>query len=922
MVLIQHLCYKYYLGKSEFIFYLCLMFPIILISQPSLETLTKNIHYRQIGPSRQGGRVVSIAVSQQNPFTFYMAGGPGGVWKTENNGNTFYPIFDNENISSIGDITLAPSNDNILWVGTGEANLRNSTYYGNGVYKSLDAGKTWQHMGLNESHHIGRVLIHPKYPDIVYVAAQGHYYSENPERGIYKTINGGKTWKKSLEIEINDRHIGATEIKMDNNNPNILYAVTYDRLRTPWMFKNNGEGSSIYKSSDGGESWKKLTNGLPSGKLGKIGIDIYNKNPNILYANIDNANPNPNNNRPVLHEIYRSDDAGESWYKVSADGESIGNRSNYYGQIIIDPNDHLHIYVLSPIVHESFDGGKTWGQYIRYGGDNHVLWINPNDSRHMMMGYDYGMAITHDQGKNWYHPDEIPMGQFYAIGVDMDYPYNVYGGTQDFGSWKGPSTKKGRFPIRFEDWEHINGGDGFYNLVDPDDSRWLYSSSQFGHITRIDQKTGSRKTIVDDRNDDFRFNWNTPLLISPHNSKTLYVGAQLVLRSINQGESWENISPDLAGFDIDKKGFGPFIYGTLTTLDESPIEEGVIWTGSDNGNVHITRDGGKIWTKLNSNIVGNPGYWVSRITASNHIPGTAYVTYSGLRRDDFRPFIFKTEDFGKTWVSLVSNLPNESINVIKEDYKNPNLLFLGTDKAVYTSLNNGNSWIKLKNNMPTIPIHDLVIHPRENDLVVGTHGRSIYIADISPLQELTDEILEKDVYLFDIEPKIQWRMVSQPAVSAQNFVGENEPAGITINYYLKEKMVINKIKLTIYDGEEVIDELLGTNKIGINSIQWGMTKRKYRTSEEKIEWEKEQKLIKEEPEFFDYYDAVEIFPLPNEEVDKYGRSLRTRVHPLPGNTHQDYKYYKVPPGDYKIVLTIDEISQSKNISILKDQWYK
>mgnify|MGYP003310593399 CR=1 FL=1 len=261
-------------------------------------------------------------------------------------------------------------------------------------------------------------------------------------------------------------------------------------------------------------------------------VYIYNKNPNILYANIDNANPNPNNNRPVLHEIYRSDDAGESWYKVSADGESIGNRSNYYGQIIIDPNDHLHIYVLSPIVHESFDGGKTWGQYIRYGGDNHVLWINHNDSRHMMMGYDYGMAITHDQGKNWYHPDEIPMGQFYAIGVDMDYPYNVYGGTQDFGSWKGPSTKKGRFPIRFEDWEHVNGGDGFYNLVDPDDSRWLYSSSQFGHITRIDQKTGSRKTIVDDRNDDFRFNWNTPLLISPHNSKTLYVGAQLVLRCL------------------------------------------------------------------------------------------------------------------------------------------------------------------------------------------------------------------------------------------------------------------------------------------------------------------------------------------------------------------------------------------------------
>ena len=391
---------KNYINSTSFIFFLLLIFPFTIIAQPSLETLVKNIKYRQIGPTRQGGRVVAFTISQQDPFTFYMAGGPGGVWKTENNGNTFYPIFENEDIASIGDITLAPSNDSILWIGSGEANLRNSTYYGNGVYKSLDAGKTWKHMGLKESHHIGRVLIHPKNPDIVYVAAQGHYYSENPERGIYKTIDGGKTWKKSLDIKISSRHIGATEIKMDKNNPNVLYAVTYDRIRTPWMFKNNGEGSGIYKSSDGGESWKKLIKGLPSGSLGKIGIDIYDKNPNILYANIDNASPISNNNKPVLHEIYRSENAGESWFKVSKEGESVGDRSNYYGQIIIDPNNHQHIYVLSPIVHESFDGGQNWEQNIRYGGDNHVLWINNSDSRHMMMGYDYGMAITHDAGKN------------------------------------------------------------------------------------------------------------------------------------------------------------------------------------------------------------------------------------------------------------------------------------------------------------------------------------------------------------------------------------------------------------------------------------------------------------------------------------------------------------------------------------------
>lgn len=536
------------------------------------------------------------------------------------------------------------------------------------------------------------------------------------------------------------------------------------------------------------------------------------------------------------------------------------------------------------------------------------------------MGYDYGMAISHDAGKNWYHPDELPMGQFYAIGVDMDFPYNVYGGTQDFGSWKGPSTKKGRFPIRFEDWEHVNGGDGFYNVVDPTDSRWLYSGSQFGHITRIDQKTGSRKTIVEDETEDLRFNWNTPLLISPHNSKTLLVGAQKILRSMDRGENWEVISPDLAEYDENKKGFGPFIYGTLTTLDESPIKQGVIWSGSDNGDVHVTIDGGKNWTKLNNNIKGNPGYWVTRITASHHNAGTAYVTYSGLRRDDFRPFIYKTNDYGKSWNSISSNLPNESVNVIKEDHKNPNLLFIGTDKAVYTSLNGGEYWTKMKNNMPTIAVHDLVIHPRENDLIVGTHGRSIFIADISPLQELTDEVLKQNVHLFDVEPKVQWRMTSQPVVSAQNFAGENEPSGVMINYYLKAS-IKGEVKLTIYDGDEVINKITGTNNIGINSAQWGMTKRKQRTDDEMKAWEADQKQILEEPEYFDYYDAVEIFPAEDEEVDKYGRSMRTRVHFLPELTDKEYKYTLVKSGEYKVVLTADGKTFSKNVLILEDKWY-
>ena len=890
------------------------------IAQPSPQQLLENIHYRQIGPTKQGGRVVSFAVSPQNPHLFYVAAGPGGVWKTENNGHTFTPVFDKQNIASIGDIAIAPSNQDIVWVGTGEANLRNSTYYGNGIYKSTDGAKTWEYMGLPESHHIGRVLIHPSNPDIVYVAAQGHYYSENSERGVYKTIDGGKTWERILSIEIGGKQIGATEIKLDQNNPNILYAVTYDRIRKPWMFRTSGPGSGIYKSTNAGKSWEQLTNGLPQGNSGKIGIDIYDKNTNILYATIPKEIVTKNKKIESIHEIYRSNDKGETWQQVSATGESIGERSNYYGQIIIDPNDEQHVFVLSPIVQESYDGGKTWEQNIRYGGDNHVLWVNPNNSKHLMMGYDYGMAISYDTGKNWYHPDELPMGQFYAISVDMDYPYNVYGGTQDFGSWKGPSTKKGRFPIRFEDWEHINGGDGFYNLVDSNDSRWLYSGSQFGHITKIDQQTGFRKTIMGDDNDSLRFNWNTPFLLSPHDSDVILLGAQKVLRSSDKGEHWKVISPDLTNYKENRKGFGPFLYGTITSISESPVQEGILWIGTDGGNVQLSRDEGKSWEKLNANIPNNPQYWVTRVTPSHHAAGCAYVAFSGLRRDDFRPFLYKTNDFGKTWEFISANLPNESINVIKEDFVNPNLLFVGTDKAVYTSLDGGNHWTKMKNNMPTVAVHDLVIHPREKDLVVGTHGRSIFIADISPLQELSPRVLEKGFHFFKIEPKVQWRMTSQPAISAQNFAGENEPFGLTFNYYLKDSSQ-HDITFKIYQGDTLINEVSGSNKVGINSVQWGMTKRQLRTPKEIAQWKKEQKILAEDIEFFDYYDTVEIFPLADQEVDKYGRSLQTRVHLQTDLTDKIYKYTRVRPGSYRVQLTFNGKVINNTAQILEDIWY-
>ncbi len=789
-------------------------------------------------------------------------------------------------------------------------------------------------MGLKESHHIGRVLIDPKNPNIVYAAAQGHYYTENPERGVYRTGDGGKTWTKVLNVTIKGRHIGATDMVMDPDNPEILYAAAYDRIRKPWGFSCAGPGSGIYKTVNGGKSWTKLTNGLPRGLLGKIGLAVYPKDPNILYAVIEDSNSpgvsykaryreilkGKQPSKPTVGNIvYRSDDAGNSWRQVSPG--SVGGRANYYGQIILDPNEKNHLYVLSSRVDDSKDGGKTWARAFRFGGDNHVLRIDPGNSKHMMMGYDYGFAITYDSGKNWYHADELPMAQLYAIGVDMDYPYNVYGGMQDFGSWKGPSTKKGRFPIRFEDWEHMKGGDGFYNQVDPNNSRWLYSGSQLGHISKIDQETGQRKTIIDEMESGYRFNWNTPILISPHNSNIIYVGGNVLLRSPFRGEKWEAVSPDLTKNDKTKfGGVEVWQYCTITTVSESPIVQGVIWVGTDDGNVQLTKDGGKTWVKLNDRILGNPGYWVTRVTASHHDAGTAYLSYTGFHRDDFRPFLYKTEDFGKRWRDITANLPEEGIDVIKEDHKNPNLLFVGTDKSVYVSIDCGRNWAKMKNNLPTSPVHDLVIHPRENDLVVGTHGRGFFITDISPLQELTPEVLAQDVYLFKIEPKVQWVMPSQPATSAQNFAGENEPHGVVVNYYLKKKLE-GDIKIAVYRGTRLIDELTGPNRAGLNCIEWGMTKRRKRTREEIIEWEKEQKLLAEDEEFFDYYDTVDYYGDADYEVDKWGRSLRTRVHMPPGLTEREWFYTRVKPGDYTIKLSAAGTVLSGKSVILKDHWY-
>jgi photosystem II stability/assembly factor-like uncharacterized protein len=800
---------------------LAILFALLLLAsdvaaQALSPDLLKAFPFRAIGPTRQSGRFVDVAVPVQQPNTIYMASGSGGLWKSVNNGVSWEPIFDNQSVISIGDIAVAPSNPNIVWVGTGEHTSSRTTYWGDGVYKSTDAGKTWTNMGLEKSFHIGRIVVDPKLPDTVYVAALGKLYAENEERGVYKTVDGGKTWTKSLDVKIDGRAIGASELVMDPLNSKVLYAAAYDKERKPWTFNLGGPGSAIYKTVDAGKTWTKLGGGLPTGMLGRIGIDVFAKDSKILYANIENANkPNMSDadrlkelregkasEGMIGEEVYRSDDAGKTWKKVSPDKQKIGGGPGYYYmQIRIDPNDANHVYVLTVGVTHSTDGGKTWSTPFRFGGDNHAMWINPANSNHIILGYDHGMGITYDGGKNWYHPDELPLAQFVAVGYDNQVPYNVYGGLQDNGSVRGPSTMRSGRPIPFEAWQTVGGGDGMFNVVDPVTNRYLYNSSQNGSIQRTDLYTGEAKSIRHTDN-ALRYQWNAPILVSPHNSDVIYQGANKLLKSTFRGEGWIQ-------------------YCTISTVDESPIVRDLLYVGTDDGNVWVTKDGGKAWAKLNDKIPGNPGSWVTRVVASRHQPGTAYVTFSGYRSDDFKAYVYKTIDYGQTWTSISGGLPNKAVNVIREDVVNPNLLFVGVEFGLYVSIDGGKTWADMKNNMPTQPVHDLQIHPREHDLIVATHGRGIFIADISALQEINDQVLASDAYVFDVKPKVKWTVRRQGVTASTNFDGQSEPNGVMINYYLKAA-VAGDVQVKVMRGSYVIAETKGSNVAGINKVLWNM----------------------------------------------------------------------------------------------------
>ena len=887
--------------------------PVTPPIHPSTDPVLKNFTWRSIGPANMGGRIDDIAAVEGNPSTFYVGFATGGLWKTTNNGTTFTPLFDEQPVTSIGDIAIAPSNPDVIYVGTGEANNRQSSSFGAGIFKSIDAGKTFKYVGLKDSQSIARIVVHPKDPNIAYAAVIGHLFGPNKERGLYKTTDGGANWTNTKFI---DDDTGFTDVVMDPSNPSVLYAASYQRRRVPWGFNGGGPGSGLWKTTDAGKSWTKLTgHGLPTNPIiGRIGLDLARSKPSTIYASIEvgpsggtganvnddgtlvdpgtqgrgggggfggggrGATPTPPPD-PNKSGIWRSDDSGKTWKFLS----NSMDRPMYYSQIRVDPTNPEIAYQGGAPFFKTMDGGKTWRQVQGLAhSDHHAIWIDPRDGKHLMVGNDGGLDISYDQTETWEFVNSIAgVGQFYKVSADMRKPYFVCGGLQDNGSWCGPSAVRSQNGILNSDWFRVGGGDGFYTANDQSDWRILYSESQDGATQRLDLGRGTTVSIrprgpagrggpqlppgaegVDPAvlaqfgfgpgaangnivpppapGTQFRFYWNTPFQLSPHNPSTIYLGAERMFKSMDRGNTWV-MSDDLTRnvgrndrpiMEVDGKApmaskhDGAAAYSNIVTVSESPVVPGIVWVGTNDGNVQVSRDGGLTWKNVVDKVPGVPKEThVSRVEASPFDVGTAYLTFDGHRTDDHKPYVFVTKDFGETWTSISANLPTGNVNVIATDNRNRNLLFLGTEYAIYVSTDAGKAWKPLMQGMPTVRVDDLIVHPRDRDLIVGTHGRSIWILDdISPLEQMTDQTMTGDGYLFDIRPATAWVNDIQKQITVggqKNFRGQNPDPGTSISYWLKGDGSNVRISITDITGKEVrtID---GPKNAGLNRVRWNL----------------------------------------------------------------------------------------------------
>ncbi len=793
------------------------LYPAPATAQTTLETAISHLQYREIGPALMGGRIADLAVVESKPQVFYIATGTGGVWKTENHGTSWTPLFDDQPTSSIGDVTVDQSNPNLVWVGTGEPQNRQSSGWGNGVYKSTDAGSNWRHMGLDATKHIGRILIHPRNPDIVYVAAVGDLWGPNEERGVFRTHDGGETWDNVLRI---DEHTGAIDLAMDPGDPNTIFAAMYQRQRTGWGFNGGGPGSGLYRTFDGGDSWTELTEGLPEGDKGRIGVDIFRQDGNVVYALVEADARSPGagffgggGGGESQSGLFRSLDRGDTWEKMS----NTNPRPMYYSQVRIDPSNPERIYVLGGNLMVSDDGGRTFRSdgAAQVHVDHHALWINPDDPDHLILGSDGGVVASWDGTAHWRMFDNLPLGQFYAIGHDMRDPYYVCGGLQDNDPWCGPSNTRSFHGIRHQDWYETAYGDGFFTIVDPTDSTIVFSESQNGNMNRYDLTTGEKtpmRPITGPRADGdtaktYRFNWNSPLQLSPHDPATVYLGANYLLRSRDRGMSWEEVG----GLDLTKQidrdeleimgvagsepqmsvNDGISTYGNLTAFAESPLTPGLLYVGTDDGNVQVSRDDGATWTNVADRIPDLPERtYVSRVEPSHHAEGRVYASFDGHRNADYAAYVYVSEDYGDSWRRITSGLPDGwSVNVVTEHHRAPDLLFVGNEVGVFVSVDRGEQWVQLKNNLPVVPVDDILIHPRDNDLLVGTHGRSFWIlADVSALEHLSAETLAESGRIFpQARETIMWAQRGDWPFTGATYSAPNPPRGTLIRYYLRDE---------------------------------------------------------------------------------------------------------------------------------------